>query len=64
MHRPSVPAAALLLLAMLLRALCLDHETLDYQNFLTKWVDYYRTNGTYPSLDEYKTYLLSLPIFP
>ena len=26
--------------------------------------DYYRTNGTYPSLDEYKTYLLSLPIFP
>lgn len=28
-----------------LRALCMDHETLDYINFLSKWIDFFRENG-------------------
>ena len=43
-------SAALLLLAMALRALCMDHETLDYQNFLTRWVEFYRENGGFRAL--------------
>jgi len=38
-------AAALLAVAFSLRFLCLDHETLDYQNFLTRWVDFFRQYG-------------------
>lgn len=38
-------AAALLALAFSLRFVCLDHETLDYQNFLTRWVDFFRQYG-------------------
>lgn len=43
-------AAALLALAFLLRFLCLDHETLDYQNFLTRWVDFFRQYGGFAAL--------------
>ena len=35
----------LLITVFVLRALCLDYETLDYQNFLSHWVEYYRVNG-------------------
>lgn len=38
-------SAALLLAAMVLRALCMEHETLDYQNFLTRWVATLREQG-------------------
>lgn len=38
-------SAALLLAAMLLRGLCMEHETLDYQNFLTRWVQTLRAQG-------------------
>ncbi|MGI5935811.1 MAG: glycosyltransferase 87 family protein [Oscillospiraceae bacterium] len=38
-------AASLILLAMAVRILCMDHKTLDYINFLSQWVDYYRNNG-------------------
>ena len=31
-------SAALIIAAMLLRYFCMDYETLDYQNFLTRWV--------------------------
>ena len=31
-------AAALILAAMVLRGVCMEHETLDYQYFLTRWV--------------------------
>ena len=31
-------AAGLLLAAMVLRGACMEHETLDYQTFLTVWV--------------------------
>ena len=44
-------SALLLLAAMALRAVMLPHETLDYQNFLTKWVDFYRQNGGFAALD-------------
>ena len=35
----------LLILAFVLRSMCLDYQTLDYQNFLSQWVEYYRVNG-------------------
>lgn len=43
-------AAALLALAFYLRFLCLGHETLDYQNFLTRWVDFFRQYGGFAAL--------------
>ncbi|MBQ7144697.1 MAG: DUF2029 domain-containing protein [Oscillospiraceae bacterium] len=43
-------SAALLLAAMALRAAMLPHETLDYQDFLTRWVDYFRQNGGFYAL--------------
>lgn len=36
--------------AFILRAALFDYETLDYQNFLTHWVDYYRSNGGFKAL--------------
>lgn len=49
------PAAAivsvvLLALAFALRGLALDYETLDYQNFLTRWVTFFRENGGFRAL--------------
>ena len=41
----------LLLLAFAARAYVFDYETLDYQNFLTKWVDYFRANGHFRALN-------------
>ena len=35
----------LLIAAFVLRALCLDYQTLDYQNFLCHWVAFYREHG-------------------
>ena len=43
-------SAALLLLAFTLRGLVLNYETLDYQNFLTRWVDFFRDNGGFRAL--------------
>ncbi|MDE7171312.1 MAG: conjugal transfer protein TraL [Oscillospiraceae bacterium] len=31
--------------AMLIRALCLDHTSLDYKDFLSQWYGYFKTNG-------------------
>lgn len=31
--------------AMLIRALCLDHVSLDYANFLSHWYEYFKSNG-------------------
>ena len=45
-------SALLLLAAMALRGLCMEHETLDYQNFLTRWVQFYRENGGFKALDK------------
>lgn len=38
-------ALALTALAFTLRGLCLSYETLDYINFLSRWVAFYRENG-------------------
>lgn len=44
-------SAALVLIAMLLRAMCMPHETADYQNFLAHWVDFFRTHGGWRALN-------------
>lgn len=43
-------SVALIAAAFFLRGLCFNYETLDYQNFLTKWVDFYRVNGGFKAL--------------
>jgi len=43
-------ASVLLLLAFALRAVLMSHETLDYQNFLTQWVTYFKDNGGFAAL--------------
>ena len=45
-----IAAAALTVLAFALRAAALDYETLDYQNFLAAWVDFYRERGGWSAL--------------
>ncbi len=40
----------LILAAMVLRGLCMDHETLDYQDFLTRWVRTIREQGGFAAL--------------
>ena len=44
-------AAALILtvLAFILRGLCLSYETLDYRDFLSQWVAFYRQHGGFAS---------------
>ena len=36
--------------AFTVRGLCLDYVTLDYKDFLSKWVDFYRQNGGFKAL--------------
>ena len=43
-------AVLLVLLAFGARACVFDYETLDYQNFLTKWVEFFRANGHFRAL--------------
>ncbi len=43
-------SAALLVIAMALRGFLLPHETLDYQDFLRGWVQFYRYNGGWRAL--------------
>lgn len=43
-------SVVLLAAAFVLRGCLFDYETLDYQNFLTKWVDFYRSNGGFSGL--------------
>ena len=43
-------ASFFLALAMLIRIFSLDHETLDYVNFLSRWVEYFRQNGGFAAL--------------
>ncbi len=55
-------------LMLWLRLLCFDHQTLDYQDFLRPWVEYYRANGGLAALDQsvgnYNIpYLLFLALF-
>ncbi len=43
-------AVGLILAAMVLRGLCMEHETLDYQDFLTRWVRTIREQGGFRAL--------------
>ena len=45
-------AGALIALAFVLRGAAMDYETLDYQDFLAAWVDYFRQNGGFAALRE------------
>ena len=49
-RRALVLSVLLLIAAFGLRGYCLDYETLDYQNFLSKWVAFYRENLGFHSL--------------
>ena len=53
LKKPSFWAVSVLLLALAFvsRALVFDYETLDYQDFLTRWVDFFRNNGGFAALD-------------
>ena len=44
--------AALLLLAVALRALNFDYRTGDYNTFLAHWVEFFRSNGGFAALSE------------
>ncbi len=41
---------AVLILIFDLRLICLPYETLDYKDFLAKWVDYFRRSGGFAAL--------------
>lgn len=45
-------SAVLLALAFSLRAFCLNYETLDYQDFLRLWVEFFRQNGGFAALSQ------------
>lgn len=45
-----VLAAVLMLLAMGIRAAVLDYKTLDYINFLSRWVEFFRQQGYFRAL--------------
>ena len=45
-----VVVGTLLLAAFVPRLLAMKYETLDYQNFLAPWVDFYRRNGGFRAL--------------
>lgn len=46
----SVTCVLLTILAFVIRWAVLDYETLDYQNFLTHWVSFFRENGGFRAL--------------
>lgn len=54
LSRPADAAvsAALVAAAFVIRGLCLNHVTADYQTFLSVWVDYFRDNGGFAALAE------------
>ena len=45
-----IVSALLMALAMGLRAVMFDYATLDYVNFLSRWVDFFRQYGGFPAL--------------
>ena len=47
---PIVTALLLTAAAFILRALVFDYETLDYQNFLSQWVEFFRQHGGFRAL--------------
>ena len=54
LRKPAHVLCAVLLLAaaFVLRGLCLNYETSDYTQFLTVWVNFFRTHGGLAALRE------------
>lgn len=54
LKKPSYWAVSALLLAaaFILRGMVFDYQTLDYQDFLSRWVDFFRVNGGFAALDK------------
>ena len=48
----AILCTVLIALAFAARAAVLDYETLDYQDFLTRWVDFFRQNGGFKALSQ------------
>lgn len=48
--RSVIISVALIAAAMLLRGLFFSYETLDYQDFLSRWVQFFRDNGGFGAL--------------
>lgn len=48
----AVTCVLLTILAFVIRWAVLDYETLDYQNFLTHWVSFFRENGGFKALSK------------
>ncbi len=44
--------AGILLLALAVRLPLLGHVTLDYQDFLSQWVEFFRQNGGFSALKD------------
>ncbi len=49
-RRYLIAAAVLIFGAFFIRFLCLDYRTLDYTDFLSKWVQFFRENGGFRAL--------------
>lgn len=48
--RAAVTAVVLIFAAMALRGCFMNYETLDYQDFLSRWVQFFRDNGGFSAL--------------
>ena len=49
-RRAVLVSVLLIAAAFTVRGLCLNYVTLDYKDFLSKWVDFYRQNGGFKAL--------------
>jgi len=50
--RTAIILCVLVIWAMLVRAACMEHRTLDYENFLAVWVNFFRENGGWRALSQ------------
>ena len=48
--RAVIFSCVLVIAAMLVRGACMEHRTLDYENFLAVWVEFFRQNGGWRAL--------------
>lgn len=48
--RTVIISCVLVITAMLVRGACMEHRTLDYENFLAVWVEFFRENGGWRAL--------------
>lgn len=51
-RRAVIIFSVLVISAMLVRGACMEHRTLDYENFLAVWVNFFRENGGWSALSQ------------